>query len=214
MNANVGSFVDGLLKAVDIWSVFVASLIEKFIPILPSYVLYPAIGMGAHDWADLGTRCLVATVGSVGGAAGWYSIGALIGPVRVQDWVSRYGKWVLLKPSLYRRMRDFYEGRPFRITFIGQVIPTVRIFQALPAGVLRLPLVPFLLATALGAQFWIVPLASAGYLLRRQGWSATEIGFGLFIALLIIEGSVLAAVQGRARWRSRTMQHSLPGVNG
>lgn len=213
MDANLDTLLDGLLQAADMWSVFLASFVEKFIPVLPSYILFPAIGMGASDWPDLLGLCLIASLGSVAGAAAWYYIGASIGPQRVQNWVVRYGKWVFLKPALYKRMRDFYESNPFRITFIGQMIPTVRIFQALPAGVLRLPVIPFLVATALGAQFWIMPLATAGFLLRRRGWSAAEIGSSLFLTLLAFEGSIFAAFQARARWRSRSLQHALLGSN-
>lgn len=212
MDANLDTLFDTLLKAVDIWSVFLASFIEKFIPVLPSYVLFPAIGMGATDWPNLLGRCLVASLGSVAGAAAWYYAGALIGPERVQHWVTRYGKWVLLKPSLYKKMRDVYERNPFRITFIGQMIPTVRIFQALPAGVLRLPVVPFLFATALGAQFWIIPLAVAGFLLRQYGWSAAEAGFSLFLTLIAIEGSIFAVLCNRARRRNRPLQQALLGL--
>jgi alkaline phosphatase len=116
--------------------------------------------------------------------------------------VVRYGHWVLLKAPLYDRIAASYRGRPFGITVAGQLAPTVRIFQALPAGVLRLPLLPFLAATAIGAQCWIVPLAAAGYLLRRQGWSAPQVGTGLFIALLTIEAAALLAVLAAARRRS------------
>jgi membrane protein DedA with SNARE-associated domain len=200
----LGQALDLLLEAVDLPSVFLASFVEKFMPLLPSYVLFPAIGMGASGGADLLLRCLIATIGSVGGAAGWYCVGALIGPWRIRRMVAGYGHWVLLKPQLYDRIAASYRGRPFRITVAGQLVPTIRVFQALPAGVLRLPLLPFLAATAIGAQCWIVPLASAGYLLRRQGWSAPQVGMGLSIALLTIEAAALLIVLATARRRSST----------
>jgi len=200
--ASLSQALEGSLDAVDLPSVLLASFVEKFMPLLPSYVLFPAIGMGASDGFDLLLRCLIATIGSVGGAAGWYLVGALVGPRRVRGMVVRYGHWVLLKAPLYDRIAASYRGRPFGITVAGQLVPTVRIFQALPAGVLRLPLLPFLAATAIGAQCWIVPLAAAGYLLRRQGWTAPQVGTGLFIALLTIEAATLLAVLAAARRRS------------
>jgi len=69
-SVDIAAMVDGLLEAIDLKSVFLAALLEKFIPILPSYVLFPAIGMGATGIVDLLLRCVIATVGSVGGAAG------------------------------------------------------------------------------------------------------------------------------------------------
>jgi len=97
-------------------------------------------------------------------------------------------KWIFLRPQLYDRMSASYLDHPFRITLVGQMVPTVRIFQAIPAGVLRLPLAHFLAATALGAQGWIASLAGAGYVLRHQGWPVSETVAVIFVALLAFEG--------------------------
>lgn len=189
--------VDRMLGAAGLHHVFLAALVEKAIPILPSYVLFPAIGMGAATMPDLLLRCAAATLGSVGGALGWYLSGALIGAARVRRLVRRHGRWVLLRPQLYDRMAAAYQRRPFAITVLGQLVPTVRIFQALPAGVLRLPLLPFLAATGLGALCWIVPLAFAGHVLRRYGWTAAEAGLALLLGLVVVEGSVLLIARRR-----------------
>jgi membrane protein DedA with SNARE-associated domain len=195
--AAISGTVDGLLEVVDFKSVFLAAFLEKFIPMLPSYVLFPAIGMGATGVPDLLLRCVTATAGSVGGAAGWYLLGTLIGPLRIQHFVTRYGRWIFLSPQLYGRIAASYRRRPFGMTFIGQLIPTIRIYQALPAGVLQLPLLPFLIATSIGALCWIVPLAVAGHSARQYGWTASEAGMGMLAALLTTE--VFALVVARRR---------------
>lgn len=198
----INKFFETLLEVVDLNNVFLASLVEKFIPVLPSYILFPAIGMAASDISDLALRCAIAMVGSVGGATGWYAVGAGIGERRVKYLIGRYGKWIFLKPRLYEKMSDSYRDNPFGITLLGQMVPTIRIFQALPAGVLRLPLGQFIIATALGALCWIVPLAGAGYALRRQGWSVLEIGAGLLTTLLIVEGLVFLVLLCASKLRS------------
>ena len=194
---DVSDFLDQLLKTADLQSVFLAALVEKFIPVLPSYVLFPAVGMGAAGTTDLMLRCLVAAAGSIGGAVGWYLLGAMIGPLRISNMVFRYGRWCLLTPRLYERIAASYQRRPFGITFAGQLIPTVRIYQALPAGVLRLPLLPFLIATTIGALCWIVPLAVAGHTLRAYGWTAAEAGLALLATLLTAEGIAFLIVRHR-----------------
>jgi alkaline phosphatase len=190
----VGEAINGLLNAVELQTVFLASLVEKFVPVLPSYVLFPAIGAGSSTTQDLAVRCLVAVFGSIGGAAGWYGLGAAIGEQRVRSLVARYGKWLFLKTGRYEEMTASYRRAPFLITVLGQMMPTMRIFHALPAGVMRLPLGPFLLATALGASVWICVLAVAGYTLYREGWSIAQIGAGLFAGLVAIEALVMSGL--------------------
>lgn len=202
--------LEALLDAATLRDVLLAALVEKFIPVLPSYVLFPAIGMGAQGLGDLLLRCLVAAAGSLGGALAWYLLGAGIGAGRVRRLVERHGRWMLLSPALYERMSLAYRRRPFAITLLGQLVPTVRIFQALPAGVLRLPLRPFLAATALGSLGWIVPLAGAGHVLRLYGWTAAEAGLTLLAALVAIEGTALLMLRRRAQTMPRSAAGARP----
>jgi len=117
----LGQALEQLLEAVDLPSVFLASFIEKFMPLLPSYVLFPAIGMGASAGP---TFCAVPhrhNAVSVGGAAGWYCVGALIGPWAHPPPGRRLRPLGAVEASTVRSARGFYRGRPFRITVAGQL---------------------------------------------------------------------------------------------
>ncbi|WP_159993928.1 DedA family protein [Roseomonas sp. 18066] len=199
------SALDALLQAASLEAVFLAALVEKFIPILPSYLLYPAMGIGARDMQELASRCLVAAVGSMGGALAWYGLGAMVGARRTRALVQRHGRWLLLTPALYDRLMAGYRRHSLGLTMLGQLIPTVRIFQALPAGVLRLPLPGFLAATALGSLCWITLLAMAGHLLRRAGWQAGEAGLTVLGALVAVEGAA-----GLLAWLLRRRRRVAP----
>jgi membrane protein DedA with SNARE-associated domain len=210
----INAWIDALSDAVDLKTIFIASLVEKFLPVLPSYILFPAIGSGASSTEDLLVRCLIATLGSVGGALGWYGIGMAIGEDRVRSFVQSYGKWFFLKPKIYEQMSQSYYGNPFTFTVFGQLVPTVRIFHALPAGVIRLPLGPFLVATALGALCWIGALACVGYVVRLHGWTVSETGSGLLIALVAFEGMVMLAMISLKRVRKHRRVDVSSHANG
>ena len=201
--------MEALLRAATLEAVFLAAMVEKFIPILPSYILFPAIGIGADDAWELAMRCLVAATGSLGGALAWYGLGAWVGEQRTAALVQRHGRWLLLSPALYARLVAEYRRRPTGLTFLGQLIPTVRIFQALPAGVLRLPLPAFLVATAWGSLCWIVLLAGAGHLLNRQGWEAGQAGLVVLGSMVVLEAGAAVVAHAMRRRRDGRMVSAL-----
>ncbi len=77
---------------------------EKFIPLLPSYVLLMLLGMTIPDGATLAMTILATSAGSVIGAIGWYGLGRALGSRRIEALVARFGKFVLLRPSLYQQL--------------------------------------------------------------------------------------------------------------
>ncbi len=142
---------------------------EKLIPVVPSYVLLVSLGLTVvQDTSGLFVVVLASTLGSVLGAIGWYALGRIIGRERAERFVERFGRYVLLRPAFYQRLMAAYDGKPFLVTTVGQAIPTARIYLPLPAGVIGLSFVPFVVATTLGALIWNTPLVTLGYLLRSS----------------------------------------------
>lgn len=178
----------------------VVGLLEKFLPILPSYVLLVFIGLATvEDTLDLIQTVLTASFGSVLGALAWYSIGHALGASRCERIVERYGKFVFLKPELYRRLAAAYGRNHFLVTVVGQTIPTARIYLALPAGILGVPLGPFLAATMIGTLAWNTPLIAIGYLLRGTGWDPASAGMTIGLSLIGLEVLVIFIVSHARR---------------
>jgi len=70
----------GFLIDYGIAGIAALGLLERFVPVVPSYVLFVVIGLVAVDHAAaLPAVALAASVGSLGGAAAWYAIGRLFG---------------------------------------------------------------------------------------------------------------------------------------
>lgn len=167
-------------------------MLEKFIPVMPSYVMLVLFGMTlVNDNGQLLAIVVCSAAGSVLGGIIWYLLGQLIGAERSERFVARFGKYILLRPELYQRLANAYKRNHFMVTMIGQIVPTARIYLALPAGVIRLPFLPFFLATAIGTLVWNGPLISLGYLLRNSGWSPVTAGTIAVLSLFVIEVIVL-----------------------
>lgn len=177
------------------------AVVERFAPIFPSYILLMLLGLTVPDDGMLALTVGVTTLGSVIGGLAWYGIGWSLGPNRTRSAVARLGKYILLKLALYDRLANAYRRNHFWVTLSGQIIPGVRVYMALPAGVLRLDPKIFLVATSLGCLLWNAPFLYLGYALRGSGHDPLQTGFWASIALLCIEGMILLALRLRSRAR-------------
>lgn len=168
---------------------------EKFIPLFPSYALLMLLGLTVSDGAMLAMTIVATSIGSVVGAIGWYGLGRALGSRRIEQLVATYGKYVLLRPSFYQQLTNAYRGNCFWVTLIGQTLPTVRIYLALPAGVLRLEPYAFLAATAIGTVLWNMPFLSLGYALRDSGQDPVSIGFWVVAILIAVEAAIVLGLR-------------------
>jgi membrane protein DedA with SNARE-associated domain len=94
-----------------------------------------------------------------------YAMGYLGG----RPFVLKVGKYLLLKVHDLERAEAFFHKRQGAWTvFIARFIPVVRHFISIPAGVGRMPLLPFCLATIVGATLWNGFLLWLGMQLRER----------------------------------------------
>jgi membrane protein DedA with SNARE-associated domain len=110
----------------------------------------------------------VATAGALGcniGSAVAYWIGAYGG----RPMVERFGRFVLLDKHDLERTTHFFLKYGSITVFISRLLPVVRTFIALPAGVAKMPQLRFHIYTFLGSWPWCFALAYAGMKLG-QGW--------------------------------------------
>lgn len=167
------------------------SLLERVVPVIPSYVMLVLLGFTAAQGTGAFAGTVAATVlGSLAGSAVWYFIGHAIGEARVRSMVGRYGRYFFLKMETCDWLVAVYRRNYFLAAMIGQVIPTVRIFTALPAGVLRLPLPSFLLATCLGILAWNLTFVSAGFILQDTGIGPARTALIAIVGLVVFEAAV------------------------
>jgi membrane protein DedA with SNARE-associated domain len=177
------------------------ALVEKMFPVVPSYVVLILLGITAvPGQGDLVLAVIATTVGSTIGALWWYGLGLVLGSKRIEAVVERFGRFVFLKPSLYQKMAGAYRRNHFWVTVAGQTIPVVRVYLSIPAGVLGLAVVNFVVATLLGSLIWNAPLLTLGYVLRGSGVDAGVVGLWLVAGLVAFEVMALWAWRfGRRR---------------
>ncbi|UVK43414.1 DedA family protein [Mesorhizobium sp. AR07] len=179
-----------------LFGVFCLAVTEKILPVPPSHVLLLFLGMtAAPDDATLGVLLLVTTLGSTTGCLFWYATGHRIGPDRADALVARFGKYVFLRHATYRRLGQAYRRNHLWASLLAQFIPTVRNYLPIAAGALCLPVLPFAIATLLGAMLWNAGFLITGYLMRGGGQDSITIGFRIIVIVVALETMFLLALR-------------------
>jgi membrane protein DedA with SNARE-associated domain len=154
---------------------------------LPSEVTMPFSGyLVATGRFDLQLVAIAGTVGCLLGSYLAYFIGK--GGNRL---LVRYGRYILIAPHEIELAERFFDRWGPHAVFISRLLPVVRTFIALPAGVARMRLLPFTVYTLLGSYLWCLGLAWAGMKLG-QHWADLGPYFHRFdgvIAALIVAGA-------------------------
>ena len=135
---------------------------------------------------------LVVVAGSVGSLAGallWYYVGRWVGARRLKRFASRHGRWLTLSPGEVDDSCRWFNRHGHKAVFLGRMVPAVRTLISVPAGIASVPLLPFLIASALGTVLWTALLAAAGYLLQSQyeavGRWLDPVSNGVIVLLLV-----------------------------
>jgi membrane protein DedA with SNARE-associated domain len=166
--AALAAFIIGVISATGYAGVCLLMAIESACIPLPSEIIMPFAGYLVHT----GRLSLfwVATAGALGCNLGslvaWY-IGAFGGrPV-----IARWGRFVLLDTHDLARAEHYFAKYGGITVFVARLLPVIRTFVALPAGIAKMPQLRFHLYTFLGSWPWCFVLAWAGMRLG-QAWDS------------------------------------------
>ena len=180
-------FIKWVIGATGYGGIVLLMAIESACIPLPSELIMPFAGYLVHE----GTFNLfwVATAGAVGcnvGSVIAYEIGYYGGrPV-----VEKYGRYLLLSRHELDWADRFFQRWGHAAVFIGRLLPVVRTFIALPAGIARMPRVRFHVYTFLGSWPWCFALAYFGMKLGENWRSLGKYfhQFDIVIGVLIVAG--------------------------
>jgi membrane protein DedA with SNARE-associated domain len=189
-----------VMRTVGAPGVGLATALETVFPPVPSELVLPLAGYTASQGHyGLVPAIVWATAGSVLGALVLYWLGAAWGLERVCALADRMP---LVHAGDVRRAVDWFGRHGRTAVLVGRLVPGVRSLVSIPAGIDRMPLLPFCLFTTLGSLAWNTALILAGYELGAQ-WHLVEgyvrgIGDVVYVVLAIV---VVVLVARRARHR-------------
>jgi membrane protein DedA with SNARE-associated domain len=171
---------------------FLMAIESACIP-LPSEIIMPFAGyLVSIGRFNLWLAALGGAVGCNIGSTLAYYVGA-IGGRRV---VERWGASFLIDMKDLDRAERFFRRFGTAAVLIGRLLPVVRTFIALPAGMARMPQWPFQLYTFVGSYIWCLALAYVGEQLGER-WDSDP---RLAAILHRLDGVILVLILAAAAW--------------
>ena len=143
--------------------------LENIFPPIPSEVVMPLAGFMTEqgELSFIGV-VIAGMLGSVLGALPFYYLGKYVGLEPLRRWADRHGKWLTLSAKDVDKADAWFDTHGNKAVFFCRFVPGVRTLISVPAGFSGMPLIPFLLYTALGTGLWAALLAYLGKLLGEN----------------------------------------------
>ncbi len=137
---------------------------SSFFP-FPSEVVMPPAGYLAWKGEMSLPLVLIAGIaGSLLGALFNYWLAVKLG----RPLLIKYGKYFFISQETIDKADRFFQKHGHISTFVCRLLPGIRQYVSLPAGLARMPMKQFCLYTGLGAGIWVFVLTIAGYLLGEH----------------------------------------------
>ncbi|MCC7356163.1 MAG: DedA family protein [Candidatus Doudnabacteria bacterium] len=184
---------------------FLLMALESAAMPIPSEIVLPFSGFLVSEGRfTLSGVAITAGLASALGSAITYMLGKHGG----HSFVNKYGKYVLLTPHDIEMTNRFFSKFGLAAAFLGRFVPVVRAVVSIPAGIARVPFIPFLMYSFAGSLLW-------GYLLGYLGLSLGPRWFELrdrfhwvdYVVLAMFAVLIIALVTRRIR-QGRTLDQT------
>jgi membrane protein DedA with SNARE-associated domain len=155
----------------------------------------------AHHHLTLVGIVVAGVLGNLVGS--WIAYG--VGRFGRMELIERHGHWLHLKPSHIAWADRWFERYGAPAVFFSRMLPVIRTFISLPAGVARMPFARFTLLTLAGCLPWVLALALVGEAVG-DNWKSVRKGFDYvdYAVVILVVIAIVYAVIRRRRGRSDT----------
>ena len=143
--------------------IFVAALLETIFPPIPSEAIFPLAGyivsqnkMSIIHVIGLG---ITGAAGSTVGALGIYLITLKLG----REALVRYLKYARITEEHLKKVDRWFAKHGEKVVLFGRMVPGIRELVSIPAGLLRMRIMKFLIFTFIGSCAWSISLSFIGY---------------------------------------------------
>jgi membrane protein DedA with SNARE-associated domain len=198
----LATWIIATISAIGYLGIALLMAIESACIPLPSEIIMPFSGYLVSTGRF--NLFLVATAGAIGCNLG-SSIAYAVGYFGGRPLVEKCGRYILVSRRDLELVDRFFARFGGITVFICRLLPVVRTFIALPAGIARMPQVKFQLYTFIGSWPWCFALAYVGEQLGARWDTDPELRnlFHRFDAVIVAVFAVLVVWYVARHWKHR-----------
>jgi membrane protein DedA with SNARE-associated domain len=213
--------VTGVIGDYGLYAVFLLMFVDAILPAASELVMVyaGAVAVGAFPGSEVTlfgeeiestawAYVVIALAGTVG-----YTLGSIlgwaIGLYGGRPYLERHGRWLHVTPEKLDKAEVWFERYGDATVFVSRMLPVVRSFVSIPAGIGEMPLGRYTVFTFAGTIPWCFGLAGVGLALGSQ-WEEFHSSFRYadyaIVALVVAGVAALLYRTHRRRTRRRAME--------
>src|SRR5690348_2442699 len=183
--------ITNLYVSTGLLGIIVAMAIESCCIPLPSEIVMPVAGIllsthkllaGTNSAVSLLLVALAGAVGCLIGSIAAYGIGYSGG----RPLLLKYGRYILISQHDADKADRFFQRWGSATAFFSRLLPIVRTYISLPAGIAKMPFAKFCIYTFLGSFPWCLLLAYVGTVLGNNLSALTPIFRGSEVIIIVV----------------------------
>ena len=193
----ITTFITNLYITGGLAGIVLAMAIESCCIPLPSEIVMPLAGVmvasgkllaGVNPWLSLVLVALAGSVGCLIGSIAAYGIGYAGG----RPLLLKYGRYVLISQHDADRADHFFQKYGSATVFFSRLLPVVRTYISLPAGIAKMPFAKFCVYTFLGSFPWCLLLAYIGTVIGNNLTTLSPIFHDLDVVIIVAVVALVA----------------------
>jgi membrane protein DedA with SNARE-associated domain len=161
----LGDIAINWINSIGYWGILLGMVLESACIPIPSEVIMPFGGyLVSTGHLNIIGVIVIGTLGNIIGSLIAYAVGLWGG----KRFIDRFGKYVFLSKKHLESAEKWFDKRGEITVFVSRILPAIRTFISLPAGIARMSLSKFLIYTAIGSVIWSSILTYVGYVLGNN----------------------------------------------
>ncbi|EPR12808.1 DedA family protein [Ruminiclostridium papyrosolvens] len=154
-----------IIEGMGIWGIGLWMLFESSCIPLPSEIILPFGGMMASQGSiTLLEANIAAAVGSLIGSMFAYFVGSYGG----RPFILKYGKYFFVSEKNFYKAEEVFKKRGMLAVCLGRLLPVIRTFISLPAGIAKINKFKFIIFSTIGMLPWNFTLIYLGYVFGKD----------------------------------------------